>query len=313
MILFTSTLSQMAYLFLLILIGYLAARLGAVPPQAAGVLSRLENNIFIPALVLGTFVRHFTVARLTVAWQFFAAGLVTLLITAPLAVVLARLCAKDDYLRRIYTYGLAFSNFGFMGNAVVSAIFPDIFMEYLIFTIALWIGILLWGMPSLLIPTEGGTQSWRGRLKALANPMFIAMAAGMVLGLTALPLPGFVTSAVDTLGGCMSPVAMLLTGMTIAQSDLKATLRSRGVYLATGLRLVVIPLAALALLTVLPLPREVAVCVLCALAMPLGLNVIVVPAAYGKDTSAASGMVLVSHLASCGTIPLLFWLFETLV
>ena len=47
--------------------------------------------------------------------------------------------------------------------------------------------------------------------------------------------------------------------------------------------------------------------------MPLGLNTIVVPAAYGKDTSVAAGMALVSHLLSCITIPVIFMLYELLV
>lgn len=313
MTLFFSTLNQMGYLFLLILVGWLAAKCGAVPPGAAAVLSKLENAVLIPALVLGTFVGNFTVERLGQAGQYFLAGAVTVGLTAPLAVLLARLCARDPYQRRIYTYGLAFSNFGFMGNAVVSALFPEIFLEYLIFVMPFWMLIFLWGVPGLLIPAEGERQTLRTRLKALANPMFLAMAAGMVLGLTGLPLPAFAASAVTTLGNCMSPVAMLLTGMTIAQSDLRAVLRSRGVYVATALRLAVLPLAGLAVLTLLPLERGLAVCILCALAMPLGLNTIVIPAAYGKDTSAASGMVLVSHLASCGTIPALFWLMERLL
>ncbi len=40
----------------------------------------------------------------------------------------------------------------------------------------------------------------------------------------------------------------------------------------------------------------------------LGLNTVVVPSAYGKDTSVASGMALVPHVASIVTIPLVFWL-----
>jgi predicted permease len=47
--------------------------------------------------------------------------------------------------------------------------------------------------------------------------------------------------------------------------------------------------------------------------MPLGLNTLVIPAAYGKDTSAAAGMALVSHFLSCISIPLVFLLMETIL
>ncbi len=312
MTLFFSTLNQMAFLFLLIVIGYIVARLGAVPENASAVLSKLENNIFIPALVLDTFMENFTLARLGVAGQFFGVGFLTILITAPLAVGLARLCTKDPYVRNIYTYGLAFSNFGFMGNAVVSALFPDIFLEYLIFVLPFWMFIYLWGVPVLLIPTGSGS-SVAARLKSFLNPMFIAMLFGVVLGLWNPPLPSFVGSVVDTLGDCMSPVAMLLTGMTIARIDLAATFKNISVYVVSVIRLLIIPLAAVVLLVWLPLSHELAVCVVCSLAMPLGLNTIVVPGAYGKDTSVAAGMALISHTLSCATIPLVFMAFDMLV
>jgi predicted permease len=43
--------------------------------------------------------------------------------------------------------------------------------------------------------------------------------------------------------------------------------------------------------------------------MPLGLNTVVIPAAYGRDTSVAAGMALVSHVFSLVTVPLMLMLF----
>ena len=60
--LFISTLEQMVFLFAFIIIGYVVTKLGAVPKSAAGILSKLENNIFIPALVMGTFIKNFKVS-----------------------------------------------------------------------------------------------------------------------------------------------------------------------------------------------------------------------------------------------------------
>ncbi|HAY97711.1 MAG TPA: permease, partial [Ruminococcaceae bacterium] len=48
---------------------------------------------------------------------------------------------------------------------------------------------------------------------------------------------------------------------------------------------------------------------LCATAMPLGLNTVVFPAAYGGDTTPGAGMALVSHLISVITIPVMFSIF----
>lgn len=308
---FLSTLGQIVFLFLLIAVGYLVAKLQAVPQGTSGVLSKLENCVLIPALVLGIFMENFTVERIGTAWKYLVAGFAVLAVTVPAAILLSRLCAKDSYTRNIYTYGLAFSNFGFMGNAVAAALFPDIFMEYLIFVLPFWIMIYLWGVPALLIPAEG-EKTLRQRLKSFINPMLIATFVGMLIGLTGIHFPDFLTSAVSSLGSCMSPIAMLLTGMAIAKINLRDTFRNWSIYAVSALRLLAIPLIFVALFIFLPLDYGIEVCTVCALAMPLGLNTIVVPGAYGKDTSVASGMALISHLLSCITIPLVFALFELL-
>ena len=302
----------MAFLMLLILIGYLLCKLNAVPAIGAGILSKLENNVFIPALVLGTFMKNFTLQRLNVAWQYFLGGFVLVALNIVLALFISRVMAKDDYTRKIYTYGLAFPNFAFMGNAVVSALFPDVFMEYLIFTLPFWILIYLWGVPSLLIPSDDGKRTLKDRLKTFLNPMFIGMLVGMVLGLLNPPLPSFLQNSVNTLGNCMSPIAMLLTGLTIAKIDLKATFKNLSIYAVSLVRVLVLPAIAVVTISFLPLSEGLAICSTCLMAMPLGLNTIVIPSAYGKDTSVAAGLALISHLLSCVSIPLIFMLFDVL-
>ncbi|MBO7176430.1 MAG: AEC family transporter [Clostridia bacterium] len=307
MTLFLSTLNQMGFLFLLIVIGYIVVRVGAVPDNATMTLSKMENNIFIPALVMGTFMTNLTPERIRSAWIYLVGGAAVLVITAPLAILIARSCSKDSFTRNIYTYGLAFSNFGFMGNAVVKALFPHIFMEYLIFVLPFWALIYTWGTPCLLIPVEGERKTWKDKLRAFINPMFIGMLVGIAIGLSGLKLPSFLANATTTLGDCMSPIAMLLTGMTIAKIDLKKAFTNVSVYVVSLIRLLAIPAVFLILVKLLPLNETLEYCMICNLAMPLGLSTIVVPAAYGKDSTVAASMALISHLLSCITIPIIFF------
>lgn len=312
MSIFTTTLSQMAFLFSLIVIGFILAKSKVVNTDAAGILAKLENNLFIPALVLNTFVQNFTVERLQSAWQMLVASFVLLAVVIPLALVVSKLFTKDRYIQNIYTYGLCFSNFGFMGNAVVSALFPDLFLEYLIFTLPLWMGIYLWGAPSLLM-SDGSKQTLKSRLKSFTNPMFIAMLVGIVLGLANVKFPGWVNSTIYSSANCMSPIAMLLTGITVANIDLNKTFKNGQIYLISLIRLLVFPLLFLVIFMFLPLPDTMIICAICSLAMPLGLNTIVIPSAYGKDTSAAAGMAIISHILSCITIPLVLLLLAVML
>lgn len=309
MTVFNATLSQTAFLLLFIFIGYLLSKWNITPYNAQETLSKLENTIFIPALVLGTFMDNFTTQTITVAWKLLLGSLTLAAVAIALSLLCVRFCSKDKYEQNIYTYGLSFSNFGFMGNAVVSALFPDIFLEYLIFTLPLWTLIYLWGVPVLLMGSEE-KQPLAQRAKSFANPMFVCMLLGMLIGLLNIPIPQFVSSAASAAGSCMSPIAMLLTGMTIAQFNLREVLNIKGVYLVTALRLLVFPLLFLGAMLVFPIPEIFATCAVCSLAMPLGLNTIIIPSALGKDTKVASGMALVSHILSCLTIPVVFMLFQ---
>ena len=113
-------------------------------------------------------------------------------------------------------------------------------------------------------------------------------------------------------GNCMSPLAMMLTGITIANMDVKKVLSVKSIYVVSGVRLIVFPLIFIGLFRLMPLPQNVVVCTICSLAMPLGLSTLVVPGGYGKDTSVAAGMAIVSHLLSAVTIPVIFYLMMNL-
>ena len=314
---FYSALGQTVYLFLLILIGFVLTKTRIIPQDAAKVLAKLENWVFIPALMLKTFMDDFTVDRLAHSGTVFLFSAAFLIVIVPIALLVSRLLTRDPFTRNIFTYGLAFSNFGYMGISVVAAVFPQYASDYLVLTMPLYILIYLWGVPTLLMREE--KTSLVQSLKTLLNPMFIGMFIGMVIGLATSLLPEITIPAavqpplnaldnvITALKNCMSPVAMLLTGITVANIDFKKTFSSVRIYAVTAVRLLAIPLAFLAIFKLIPwLSENLFVCLIASLAMPLGLNTIVIPSAYGKDVSVASGMALLSHLLSCVTIPIVF-------
>lgn len=303
---FTSTLNQTAFLFGLIVIGYLLVKLNVLEAGSAKVLSKLENNVFIPALVMGTFIKNFTPENISGAWKILLVSILIEIVVIPFSIITSKLLSKDKYIQKIYTYGLAFANFGFMGNAVVSSLFPEIFFEYLIFTLPLWTFIYIWGVPRLLIADSGKNHTIKESLKAFVNPMFIGMLIGMTVGIFQISLPDFIKSIITVSGDCMSPVAMILTGIVVSSISLKKTFTNIRIYAISIIRLIVMPLVFIAVFSFINLDRTIYICALCSLAMPLGLNTIVIPAGFGKNTDEAAGMAVISHLLSCITIPIIF-------
>lgn len=320
--LFEPILNQMVFLFAFILIGFILAKCKLVPENSSTVISKLENYILVPALVLSTFIGNCTPSVLRSMWKYLVLGFGLVAITIPVSLLFAKVCFKEKYLQKIAAYGLAFSNFGFMGNAIMDGVFGgEVFFVYTIFTLPLWFMIYAWGAPVLLISSssDGAKPSVKDRLKNFLNPMFIAMIIGIILGLTGLgaKLPSAAVSVVDTAGDCMSPLAMMLTGLTIGKTNVLALLKRWRIYLTSAIKLIVYPALFLVLFALLPkngfFTETFFLCGACVAAMPMGLNTIVIPAAYGKDTTDAAGLALVSHLFSVGTIPLVFMLLQNFI
>lgn len=314
---FIPTLEQMAVLFLLISAGYILVKVKILNASASTVLARLVNNVFLPANILVTFTTYCNIEELKNQWQIILASGCLLVVLIIISIILSKLCTKDGYLRKIYTYALSFSNFAFMGYAVVGAIFPpEIDFAYKIFTLPFWIMIYAWGAPVLLMGNdEKGKELLprktrvKQRVKSFINPLFISMIIGIILGITEVKLPKFLNSFIGMSSNCMSPCAMILTGITVSTISLKKTFTDWNIYLVSAIKLILYPALFFVVILIFPgLDKTIVVCCMVMCAMPTGLNTIVIPSAYGKDTSFAGGLAIVSHILSCITIPLVFCL-----
>lgn len=302
----SSTINQMLVLFTFMALGYFLNFKGILPLNTSIAISRLETNVLVPCLVFNTFYKYCTVKNMSEKWIYIVYGTAVMLVSIFIGIFLSKLFAKDDYLQKIYTYSFAVANFSFMGNAVVLGIFgEDVLFDYMIFTLPLCLYVYSFGTASL-IPKE---KNKKFSFKVFLNPICISMLLGAVAGLTNLYIPSFLITAVSSAGACMSPLAMILTGFVVANFSIKKLATVKKIYLASVLRLIIIPLAFVFVLKLMDTDDTIIMLTLCATAMPLGLNTVVFPAAYGGDTTPGASMALISHLMSIITIPIMFTLF----
>ncbi len=307
---FQATLSPMLVMFLCIVIGFVLNKKKLCPANTATVLSKLENNVLIPALVINTFMKYCTVASLREQYSLVLYCVLSVLIAIALAYPLARLFEKSGYKQNIYRYAMAFGNFGFMGNAIVPAILgSEALYNYMLFTLPLNIAVYTWGA-SILIPKDSAPADGKKQnpLLRLLNPAMVSIALGALLGLTGAEavIPAFITTTLGNLAACMGPLAMVLTGFVIGDYDVMALIKNKKVYIASFLRLFILPAFFLALLMLLGADDQTVTYALFAFATPLGLNTVVFPAAYGGDTSTGASMAMISHTVCVITIPLMY-------
>ena len=144
--------------------------------------------------------------------------------------------------------------------------------------------------------------------KQLLKPTIIAIVLGCLVGLLEIKLPAIATDILGKASGCMGPVSMLLTGLTVAEFKLKNLLFNPKLYIMTGLRLLVIPCAIAGALMLVG-AKDAVMPALLIYAMPCGLNTIVYPRLVGEDCRLGASMVFVSTLLCSFTIPLCLSLF----
>ncbi|MBP3325406.1 MAG: AEC family transporter [Coprococcus sp.] len=298
---FFTTFNQMLILFLCIIAGYILTKTKVLPDNSANILAKLENYLLIPCLILNTFIEKSSINNLSHHISTLTAALIVLMITIAISLFASSALTTDHYQKNLFRYSLITPNYNFMGNALALGIFGiDFLFEYMIYNIPLTIFTYTIGI-SWLKNEQSGIK-----LSSLINPISISMILGLILGLVTIPLPTFFISTVSSFGSCMSPIAMLLTGMIIGHYRLGSLINNPKIYIISGIRLVVIPIIFLLLFKVTGLGQSAMPLAICTLAMPLGLNTIIIPAAYGQDTSVGASMTLISSILSLITIPVIF-------
>ena len=303
---FSSVIFQIAVLFSFIFIGFTIRQGGFLPENSAEIFSKLENRILMPAVVINTFRTNCTVKNISEKWVFIAYSTGVLLFCIATGFVASRFLGKTEYLKKVYRYSISVSNFGFVGTAMVSGIYGAESMElfdYLMFTLPLNLFTYSIGI-AWLVPNGHGKFS----MKNFVNPIFVSIFIVAILGL--LPIPKFrlVTTIINSTAACMSPIAMILTGFVIGGYSFANLFGKWQTYVVAGIRLVFLPTVSVLVLKLFNAPQEAVVATLCANAMPLGLNTVIIPSAYGKSPDDGASMALVSQLTAVFTIPILFYI-----
>ena len=159
-------------MFLFIAIGFAMRRLKLLPDNAAAVLSRLESDLIIPGMVLNSFIHHCTMESIVRTYPTMLLSLGLELIVILLAWPLSKLFEKEGYYRNLYRYQLIYVSWGFMGYALIQALFgAETLYYFILFSLPMSVGITgtptkvwaaspdyNWSSPQELAFTQNGSR-----------------------------------------------------------------------------------------------------------------------------------------------------------
>ena len=197
---------------------------------------------------------------------------------------------------------LVYSNCGFFGIPLVSSIFGTEGVFYLTAYLTAF-NVLLWTHGLLAM---GERFDLKTLWKKLMTPAILAVVTGVICFLLRIHLPEILTYPLGLIANMNTPLAMIVAGANLAQADLLKCLKKPRV---SFLRLLVLPALSLLLLWVLhitiSLDFTIAFTVFIASACPVGAVSIMFAERFGKDSSYATELFVVTTVLSLLTIPLI--------
>lgn len=309
--------------FGIILIGWIAARVGYVGPQVGKAVAEFAFKVAMPALLFRAMMSIGAMPGSPL--KLVAAYVSTVLLVWVLATLLTKVILwRPQADGAVIAMGATFGNTVMLGIPLaISAFGPEAAPP-----MALLISIdapLLWIIGTLHIEgalRDNADGAANGKSPAVAikailfdlllNPIVLALLMGSLWRVTALPLPSMADRLLALLAQGAVPAALFSLGMGLATYEIKGQTATLSVI--TVLKLFVFPvLAAAVSIYVFDLPKLwVAIIVLFA-AMPVGANPFLFATKYERGIGSISASIAVSTAIAVVTISVLLYYLKALV
>ena len=292
----------------IIIVGYMAGKLGYMGGEFDRKLSSLVINWTCPALILSSAMtgelpdRRFILPLLAIS-------VVTYLVLTGVAFWLPRFLTrrKDD--EGVVGFAMMFGNVGFMGYPVVASIFGHEAVFYAaVLNVVNTFAVFTVG--TILVTGKGEVEGPRFQKKVLySTPMLSAYLTMLIVALEIDNIPACISQPLTMIGDITVPAALLIIGSSMSQLPLRALMGNATVYITTVMRLVVVPVAMYFLCLLLGFDPYVVNINTVVIAMPVATYGTILCLKYNRDTSLMAEVTFITTLLSMITIPLLVMMF----
>ena len=294
----------MMTLVALVVVGYVAGKLGYLGGDLDRQLSSVVINITCPALILSSAMtgelpdRRYILPLLLIST-------LTYILLAAAGFWLPRLLTKRRDDEGAIGFALMFGNVGFMGYPVVASIFgPEAVFYAAVLNVVNTFAVFTLG--TILITGRNEVEGERFQKKVLySTPMLAAYLTMAIVALEIDNIPAVVSQPLSMLGAITVPAALLIIGSSMSHLSLRTMLGNRTVYATTLLRLVLLPVGVHYLMRLVGFDPFVVNINTLVIAMPVATYGTILCLKYKKDTTMITEVTFVTTLLAMVSIPLL--------
>lgn len=306
---FLLSLNAVASIFVTMAAGYGAKRLLRLEKPEIGRFNSLVFHVPLPLMLFYNIYRSDLRGGVSFLCLGLALGVLGVLFL--LTWLLVKRVEPADEKRGVMIQASFRSNFLLLGMPLIQELCPGADLA----TVSVMLAIVVPCYNVLAVVTLERFRRSRPDFKSILlgvvkNPLILASAAGVLLNLSGLELPGFLATPIAQLGAAASPIALLLLGAQFEFRDVGV--HRRNLALCAVLRLVVYPAAALSLAAVAGLRGPEFAVLISMFATPTAVASFSMAASMGGDSDLAAGAVTVSTLFSALTLFLWTFLFKSL-
>lgn len=295
-------LQQMIVLFILMGVGFLCYKLKMITDEVSKKLSAIVVNIANPAMVLTGCMGEDKIEGRELLLIAVLVVIIYALLVA-LAMVIPALLRVEKKSRGTYQAMTIFSNIGFMGFPVISALYGSSALLYAsLFTIPYNVLIYTFGVSAM---STAEKADWKDSfsLKRVMNVGVIACIITIIVYLLQIPIPAFVKNTTTHLSNLTAPLSMMVIGASLAAINLKKLFTDVKMLIFSALKLLIIPV--LGVLLIRQFVDNDIICGVCMvmLATPVGSMTAMLAQQYDGDYEMASKGVALTTILSVVTMP----------
>lgn len=296
---------QIVMMFLMMAVGAGAYKTGLVTEKGSAELSNITLYLVIPFVVLTSFQIDFDANIFHGIVITFVLGIIAHGLAILLSYVLVR--GRDQDRTALERFSMVYPNCGFMGIPLAQAVLGSKGVIYITAFIAAQ-NLFIWSHGVASMQGSFKKESIKEVFKA---PVMIATFAGLLCYLLQIKFPALVFRPLKAIADMNTPLAMMISGTAIAQTNLLKTLSKPRIYIMTALRLLAVPFVMFLILIFVPVAKDLKILSLLATSASTAAITTMFAVKFKKDVGYAAELFAISTIAAIATLPLMISLGGT--